>query len=147
MGNLSKIILFIFAFQFCFGQQKEIKTKYPSVIVVGKDTLVCFTTEQSKQMGVWNEERKECFELRKNDSEKISELEKITNTQTGIISNLESEIVQHKKNFEDKNSLFLICEDEKKSLNKEIRKQKRGKWIAIFSGIGGVFLTTFIFTL
>ena len=30
---------------------------------------------------------------------------------------------------------------------KEIRKQKRGKWIAILSGIGGVFLTTFIFTL
>jgi Zn-dependent oligopeptidase len=147
MGNLSKIILFIFAFQFCFGQQKEIKTKYPSVIVVGKDTLVCFTTEQSKQMGVWNEQRKECVELRKNDNQKISELNNISNTQKGLISNLENEVFQYKKNIQDKDKLISICEDEKKSLNKEIRKQKRDKWIAILSGIGGVFLTTFIFTL
>jgi hypothetical protein len=37
-----------------------------------------------------------------------------------------------------------VCEDEKKSLNKEIRKQRRGKWIAIAGGIGGVLLTTII---
>ena len=144
MGNLIKTILFVFALQLCYAQTK---TKYPSVIVLENDTLVCFTTEQSKQMGVWNEQRKECVELRKNDNQKINELEKITITQTGIISNLENEIVQHKKNFDDKNSLLLICEDEKKSLTKEIRKQKRGKWIAILGGIGGVFITTMILTL
>lgn len=144
MGNLIKTMIFVFVVQLCYAQTIK---KYPSIIVLEKDTLVCFTTEQSKQIAVWNEQRKECVELRKNDNQKISELEKITNTQTGIISNLESEIVQHKKNFEDKNSLLLICEDEKKSLTKEIRKQKRGKWIAIISGIGGVFLTTFILTL
>jgi hypothetical protein len=144
MGNLIKTIIFVFAIQLCYAQ--TIKT-YPSIILLEKDTLVCFTTEQAKQMGVWNEERKECVELRKNDNQKISELEKIKTTQTGIISNLEKEIVQHKKNFEDKNSLLLICEDEKSSLKKEIRKQKTGKWIAIISGIGGVFLTTFILTL
>ena len=144
MGNLIKTILFVFALQLCYAQTK---TKYPSVIILEKDTLVCFTTEQSKQMGVWNEQRKECFELRKNDNQKINELEKITITQTGIISNLENEIVQHKKNFDDKNSLLVICEDEKKLLKKEIRKQKRGKWVAILGGIGGVFITTMILTL
>ena len=120
------------------------KQKYPSVIVISKDTLVCFTTEQAKQMGVWNEQRKECVELRKNDNQKISELEKITTTQTGIISNLENEIVQHKKNVEDKNKLIGVCEDEKNTLKREIRKQKIGKWIAI---IGGVALSTFCLTL
>jgi hypothetical protein len=144
MGNLIKTILFVFALQLCYAQTK---TKYPSVIILEKDTLVCFTTEQSKQMGVWNEQRKECVELRKNDNQKINELEKITITQTGIISNLENEIVQHKKNFDDKNSLLVICEDEKKLLKKEIRKQKRGKWVAILGGIGGVFITTMILTL
>jgi ribosomal protein S6 len=74
-------------------------------------------------------------------------LQKITTTQIGIISNLENEIIQHKKNIEDKDKLIGVCEDEKKSLTKEIRKQKRGKWIAIIGGIGGVFLTTFILTL
>ena len=144
MGNLIKTMIFVFALQLSYAQ--TIKT-YPSIIVLEKDTLVCFTTEQSKQIAVWHEQRKECVELRKNDNQKISELEKITTTQTGIISNLENEIIQHKKNLEDKDKLIGVCEDEKKSLTKEIRKQKRGKWIAIISGIGGVFLTTFILTL
>ena len=144
MGNLIKTMIFVFALQLSYAQ--TIKT-YPSIIVLEKDTLVCFTTEQSKQIAVWNEQRKECVELRKNDNQKISELEKITTTQTGIISNLENEIIQHKKNLEDKDKLIGVCEDEKKSLTKEIRKQKRGKWIAIIGGIGGVFLTTFILTL
>lgn len=144
MGNLIKTMIFVFALQLSYAQ--IIKT-YPSIIVLEKDTLVCFTTEQSKQIAVWNEQRKECVELRKNDNQKISELEKITTTQTGIISNLENEIIQHKKNLEDKDKLIGVCEDEKKSLTKEIRKQKRGKWIAIISGVGGVFLTTLIATL
>jgi septal ring factor EnvC (AmiA/AmiB activator) len=144
MGNLIKTMIFVFALQLSYAQ--TIKT-YPSIIVLEKDTLVCFTTEQSKQIAVWNEQRKECVELRKNDNQKISGLEKITTTQTGIISNLENEIIQHKKNLEDKDKLIGVCEDEKKSLTKEIRKQKRGKWIAIISGVGGVFLTTLIATL
>ena len=137
MGNLSKTILFIFALQFCSAQ--NIKSKYPSIIIVEKDTLVCFTTEQSKQIAVWNEERKECIELSKNDNQKISELEKIKTTQAGVISNLENEVVQYGKNISDKNKLILICKDEKDTLTDEVRKQKVGKWVAI---IGGIVLST-----
>ena len=137
MGNLSKTILFIFALQFCSAQ--NIKSKYPSIIIVEKDTLVCFTTEQSKQMAVWNEQRKECIELSKNDNQKISELEKIKTTQAGVISNLENEVVQYGKNISDKNKLILICKDEKDTLTDEVRKQKVGKWVAI---IGGIVLST-----
>ena len=137
MGNLSKTILFIFALQFCSAQ--NIKSKYPSIIIVEKDTLVCFTTEQSKQIAVWNEQRKECIELSKNDNQKISELEKIKTTQAGVISNLENEVVQYGKNISDKNKLILICKDEKDTLTDEVRKQKVGKWVAI---IGGIVLST-----
>jgi hypothetical protein len=52
---------------------------------------------------------------------KISELEKITITQTGIISNLENEIIQNNETIEDKDKLIGICEDENKTLSKEIR--------------------------
>jgi Zn ribbon nucleic-acid-binding protein len=109
------------------------------VIVLNKDTLVCFTTEQSKQIAVWNEERKECVELTKNDSQKIKELENIVNQQKGLISNLEKEKGLLKANLQDKDALILICEEEKKSIKKEVRKQKAGKWIAI---IGGSVLST-----
>lgn len=73
MGNLIKTLIFVFAIQLSYAQTIK---KYPSVIVLEKDTLVCFTTEQSKQMAVWNEQRKECVELRKNDNQKISELQR-----------------------------------------------------------------------
>lgn len=132
MGNLINTILFVFALQFCFAQQ--IKTKHPSVIVLENDTLVCFTTEQSKQVAVWNEQRKECLELRKNDNQKINELENISNQQIGLISNLEKETGLLNENLKDKDALIEICEDEKKSLKKEVRKQKVGKWIAIIGG-------------
>lgn len=137
MSNLIKTFLFVFALQFCYAQQ--IKTKYPSVIVLNKDTLVCFTTEQSKQIAVWNEERKECVELTKNDSQKIKELENIVTQQKGLISNLEKEKGLLKANLQDKDALILICEEEKKSIKKEVRKQKAGKWIAI---VGGAVLST-----
>jgi hypothetical protein len=142
MGSLIKTILFVFALQFCYAQQ--IKTKYPSVIVLSNDTLVCFTTEQSKQIAVWNEQRKECLELRKNDNQKITELQNIINEQIGIIGNLETETGLLKANVKDKDALIQVCEDEKKSLKKEVRKQKVGKWIAI---IGGVVLSTLCLTI
>jgi hypothetical protein len=139
MSNLIKTILFVFLAQISFCQTKS---KYPSVIIANNDTLVCFTTKQSKQMAVWNEQMKECVELRKNDANKTNELINISTTQTGIISNLEDEIILHIQTSKDKDALLNICEDEKKSLKKEIRKQKFGKWIAIISGVflSGVML-------
>ena len=142
MSNLIKTFFFVFALQFCYAQ--KIKTKYPSVIVLNKDTLVCFTTEQSKQVAVWNEERKQCLELSKNDSQKINELENIITQQKGLISNLEKEKGLLKANLQDKDALIMICEEEKKSIKKEVRKQKIGKWIAI---VGGVALSTFLLTI
>ncbi len=142
MSNLIKTFFFVFALQFCYAQ--KIKTKYPSVIILHKDTLVCFTTEQSKQVAVWNEERKECVELSKNDSQKIKELENIVTQQKGLISNLEKEKGLLKANLQDKDALIMICEEEKKSIKKEVRKQKVGKWIAI---VGGVALSTFLLTI
>jgi len=124
----------------------EFNNTNPALIDFEKDTLVCFTIEQSKIMGIWNEERKECVELREIDSLKIGEIEKITANQTSIISNLEIEITQHKETIEDKDKLIGIVEDENKTLSKEIRKQKRGKLIAIIGGVGAAILAVLIVT-
>jgi hypothetical protein len=105
-------------------------------MLIGKDTLVCFTTSQAKQMAIWNEKRKECLELSKNDNQKILELNNIVTKQDSIISNLEKEVIQYTETISDKDNLINICEDEKSSLKKEIRKQRRGKWIAIICGVG-----------
>lgn len=128
MKNLINVIFILFLSQALNGQQIK---KYPSVIILSYDTLVCFTTQQSKQMALWNEDRKEFFELRKLDNERIEEMQRKSNEQNVVISNLEKEIVQYKHIVSDKDELLKINEDEKKQLKKEVRKQKAGKWIAI----------------
>lgn len=133
MKNLISILFVIFFTQINYAQSNK---TFPITMLIGKDTLVCFTTSQAKQMAIWNEKRKECLELSKNDNQKISELNKITNKQDSIISNLEQEIILHKKTIVDKDSLIAISEDEKNSLKREIRKQRRSKWIAIICGVG-----------
>jgi hypothetical protein len=133
MKNLISILFLVFFTQITYAQ---IKSNYPKVMLVEKDTLICFTTQQAKQMAIWNEKRKECIELSKNDNQKIAELNNISITKDSIISNLENEVVQYKKTITDKESLIAICEDEKTSLKREIRKQRRGKWIAIICGVG-----------
>jgi hypothetical protein len=124
----------------------EFNNSKPSIIDFDIDTLVCFTLDESITMAVWNEDRKACFEFREIDSLKIIKLESIKNNQTGIISNLEFEIIQHKETIADKDKIIGICEDENKSLSKQIRKQKMGKFIAIIGGVGAVILAILIVT-
>lgn len=140
MKNLIKTIFFVFLLQFCNAQKKE----YPLTILIDDDSLVCFTIEQSKQLAIWNEEKKECINLYKNSNQKIVQFENILITQKGIIDNLENEIIQHNKNLEDKNKIISVFEDEKKYLKKQVIKQKFYKWISIFSG---VILSTVLITL
>jgi len=140
MKNLIKTIFFVFLLQFCNAQKKQ----YPLTILIDDDSLVCFTIEQSKQLAIWNEEKKECINLYKNSNQKIVQFENISKTQKGIIDNLENEIIQHNKNLEDKNKIISVFEDEKKYLKKQVIKQKFYKWISIFSG---VILSTVLITL
>lgn len=140
MKNLIKTIFFVFLLQFCNAQKKQ----YPLTILIDDDSLVCFTIEQSKQLAIWNEEKKECINLYKNSNQKIVQFENITKTQKSIIDNLENEIIQHNKNLEDKNKIISVFEDEKKYLKKQVIKQKFYKWISIFSG---VILSTVLITL
>jgi len=133
MKNLIRILFVVFFTQITYAQ---IKNTYPSIMLIGKDTLVCFTTIQAKQMAIWNEKRKECLELSKNDNQKILELNKIVTKQDSIISNLETQVIQYNETIFDKSNLINICEDEKSSLKREIGKQRRGKCIAIICGVG-----------
>jgi hypothetical protein len=139
MKNLISIILLVFIVNVAYSQNK-----YPIVTIIKNDTLICFTIEQSRQITIWNEERKECAELQKVDREKVIELEGINKKQLVIISNLETEINQHKATITDKNNLLKLCDEEKKSLKKEVRKQKTGKVLSI---IGGVVLSVLFLSL
>lgn len=133
MKNLIRIVIILFFNQLIYAQKSN---TYPNTLLIGTDTLICFTTSQAKQMAIWNENRKECIELSKNDNQKISELNKIVLKQDSIILNHEKKVILFKETISDKDTLISICEDEKLSLIKEVKKQKRGKWIAVICGVG-----------
>ena len=63
--------LFIVCALNLFGQ------KYPKSLVIDSDTLVCFKVVQAKQLAVWNEERKQCQELRIIDNKELLKKDQI----------------------------------------------------------------------
>lgn len=109
--------------------------KYPKTIVIENDTIICFTTTQSKQLAVWNEQRKQCQELRVLDAKEITKKDGIISEQNSIISKQDSIIFNYRGIIVEKEKIITIHEEERKLLKKEIRTQKIGKWIAIISGV------------
>lgn len=128
MKNLISIILLV-VINFGLGQ------KYPKSIVIENDTIICFTTAQSKQLAVWNEQRKQCQELRVLDGKEITKKDGIISEQNSIISKQDSIIFNYRGIIVEKEKIITIHEAERKLLKKEIRTQKIGKWIAIISGV------------
>lgn len=109
--------------------------EYPKTSVIGKDTVLIFSQEQAKKIAQWNEERKYCIE-----NEELLEL--LIQEKDTIIKHLSKQvedftIVEHryKDIIKGKDDLQEICEQEKKIIHKEVKRQKRHKWIAIISGI------------
>ena len=131
MKNLISILFLIFAFHF-LGQ------KYPKTLIIENDTLVCFNLSQSKQIAIWNEERKLCQEIHNLDKQEIIKKEQVI-VETNKIVVAQNEIIENNKLIiVEKDKLISIHEEEIKILKKQVRRQKTGKWIAI---IGGVFLS------
>jgi len=109
--------------------------KYPKTIIFENDTIICFTTAQSKQLGVWNEERKQCHELRILDAKEMIKKDGVIYEQNEIINKQDSIIFNYRGIIVEKEKIIIINEEEKKLLKKEIRTQKVGKWIAIICGV------------
>jgi hypothetical protein len=128
MKNLISII-FLVIFSFGYAQ------KYPKTIIIENDSIICFTTTQSKQLGVWNEERKQCQELRILDAKEIIKKDGVIYQQNEIINKQDSIIFNYRSIIVEKEKIITINEEERKLLKKEIRTQKVGKWIAIISGV------------
>lgn len=130
--KITSILLFLLVFS-SFSQEDT--TAYPIVRLYGTDTVTIFSMEQSRELAVQNELRKECYEERGILEQEIAQKDTIITNQNGIIENCEEQKQAYKKIAEEKDGLIQICENENKSLGKEVKRQKRGKWIAIGSAV------------
>ncbi len=59
--KLSNLFIFIFFLSSITYSQVK-KSDYPKVAIYEQDTVIMFTIKQGKQLGIINEEKKECLE-------------------------------------------------------------------------------------
>ena len=112
----------------CYGQ------KYPLVKFDGKDTLLIFTIVQGKQLIAQNEERLKDKQLISLNMAQISQQDTIIASQNIKIKNLLLMNTNYVIIIKQKDDLISISETEKKILDKEIKRQKKQKRIAIIGG-------------
>jgi hypothetical protein len=108
--------------------------KYPLVKFDGKDTLLIFTIVQGKQLIAQNEERLKDKQIISLNVGQIRQQDTIIASQNTKINNLLLMNTKYVDIIKQKDDLSSICEAEKSMLDKEIKRQKRQKWIAIIGG-------------
>lgn len=108
--------------------------KYPLVKFDGKDTLLIFTIVQGKKLIGQNEERLKDKQVISLNVAQISQQDTIIASQNKKINNLMLMNTSYVNIIKQKDYLSSIFEAEKSMLDKEIKRQKRQKWIAIIGG-------------
>jgi hypothetical protein len=138
--KLNSLIVFVLFFNLiAFSQVK--KADYPKVVLYEQDTVIIFTIKQGKQLGIINEEKKECLENNQVLNKEINQKDIVIKEQKEKLKNYDIIVKDYNDIVKAKDDLKRTCESEKTILNDIIEKKERHKWYAI---IGGSFSTLFM---
>lgn len=145
MKNLTKIIVGVFCVFLTFNGLSQSKpNKYPHVQVIESDTVIIFDIDQGRKLALINESKKRLEQLNAIQLKELNEKDSIILNQNAIIVHDD----KIKKSYNDiiieNKNLQQLCQDEKKILLDEIKKQKRYKWYAIIGGITTTSLVTWL---
>lgn len=139
--RLSSFFIFIFLTFNLIGQTDP----YPKVIVHNSDTVLAFTLAQARKLSVFNEERKECLDLKSDLESQIKELEKVKQEQDKQLLNMD-------KVQKDYNDILVavkdnkaLCDSEKKILETQRDDQIKYKRFSIGVGILTTFFMTYLY--
>jgi hypothetical protein len=139
--RLSSFFIFIFLTFNLIGQTDL----YPKVIVHNSDTVLAFTLAQARKLSVFNEERKECLDLKSDLESQIKELEKVKQEQDKQLLNMD-------KVQKDYNDILVavkdnksLCDSEKKILETQRDDQIKYKRFSIGVGILTTFFMTYLY--
>jgi len=139
--KLNNIIVFL-VFGFISMAQKE---PYPRVIIHEEDTVLGFTLKQARQLSVFNEERKECLDVKQDLEGQIKEFNRVNTEQKGQIANLE----KVKKDYDDVvkaiNDNKALCESEKGIIKTQRNDQIKYKWFSIGAGSLTTLFMTYLY--
>lgn len=118
------------------------KDPYPKVIIYQTDTVLAFTLKQARQLSVFNEERKECLDVKKDLESQIKEFQRIDKEQKGQLANMDKVKKDYDEVVKATNENKTLCESEKSILKSQRNDQIKYKWFSI--GVGS--LTTLFMT-
>lgn len=118
------------------------KDPYPKVIIYQTDTVLAFTLKQARQLSVFNEERKECIDVKKDLESQIKEFQRIDKEQKGQLANMDKVKKDYDEVVKATNENKTLCESEKSILKSQRNDQIKYKWFSI--GVGS--LTTLFMT-
>ena len=139
MNKILNIFVFILFVSF-----NGLTQTYPRTIIVGQDTCIAFSIEQSRTLILWNTQKDYYFEL-----SEIQRLELVA--KDSIIVGVNKKIValteidsSYQQIIVEKDALKRICETEKKIYKSEIKRQKRRKILSIGVGILSTSFMTYL---
>jgi len=119
--------------------------EYPKMVVIEDDSCVIFTLNQSRQMIIWDVEYDECKEEREILIEEIALKDSVITNQKNIVAEYNEIIELYNGIKDEKDTLIQLHVEEKQLLEKQIKKQKRQKFISSALGvIATSILTTII---
>ena len=122
-----------------------IETKYPSVSVIGSDTVIIFDFKQAQKLAIINEDRKRLKQLNYINEKEIAHRDSIIKMQYNELVNYEKIKKKYEAIIVEKDDMKKLSDSQSALFNKEIKKQVRQKWIAIVSGIAGFATVSYLY--
>jgi hypothetical protein len=114
--------------------------------LIGKDSVIIFTLDQGKELAKINEDRKRLEKLNKKCEFQLKFKDSIILLQEQQIVDYQSIKLDYDLMVKQMNRMQQLCGDEKKLLNKEIKKQKRQKWASIGIGVSSFAILSYFYT-
>lgn len=136
IGKMSSKIKFLLFTLLVSNSVLSQKIEYPIVSMIDGDSVVIFKTEQARKLVLINEQKKECFENLDVLKKEIIQKDVIIDSKTKEVNNLNQIVVEKDGVIANTNQLNESCKSEKKQLEKDVKKQKIGKWLSI----GGIVI-------
>lgn len=118
--------------------------EYPKMVVIKNDSCVIFTLNQSRQMIIWDVEYDECKEEREILIEEIALKDSVITNQKNMVDEYNEIFELYNAIKDEKDTLIQLHVEEKQLLEKQIKKQKRQKFISSALGIIATSILTTI---
>jgi len=121
----------------CQKRKNKSKTliEYPQVKLIGKDTVMIFTLDQSREIARNNEDRKRLYELNRITNSQLQFKDSIILMQESQIVDLRLIKIENDHILEQMKRQQQVFKDEKDILKREIRRQRRHKVLSTSGGV------------